>query len=639
MQSDIKILNARNDSLRSHFSHFKFELRGETMKKNPVKELDKLREYLNSELQSKIAPIGGCKVQARYIEMADGYVTYLHIYDFPYDNPALWSNWLKPQDGVLQISIDPSCHSEEIKKKLNKTFSELEDRLKNARKPTQINELKLKLAELSPLMNHVNQDGQFVRLTATIKLKAKTLEELQDKVDHVQEQLMQHGYKATIFLDEQLDEQTNQLRRISKRKNQRFGKIVPLDTFAGSYPANKKELSDPIGWFAGFDEDGTPVCINPFYKTEKRPSSNGLVAGVSGSGKSTYLFRMIKNHLMLGDRVRVLDPVGDFAPVVFDMGGQVLALDGSTDHALNPLAKVFAKDDTQQESALQLTLAKAQTWLSLACPTLNDYELSLFTSVLHELYKTREQVILGEVLEACQSKLSQGNLTDQQHNRYDNLVTILQDLVNNYGSLFNRYTTVNPSRANGICFLVRNLTAQPEKIKQAQFYNVLYYLWQELVLLGSEEKEKAQKENDDKSKITQTLLVIDEAHHFISPDNEDSVKFIKLFQRENRKYEGGLWFATQSILDLIKEATDQQSENMKQLFGFCQYNVIFHEKMNAKSTYSKLLGHRLTREEIDQISNLKKGEFFLNIDGDTTCLVNSFGTYSDTDLDWMGGGS
>lgn len=609
------------------------------MKKNPVKELDELREYLNSELKSKIASIGGCKVQARYIEMADGYVTYLHIYDFPYDNPALWSNWLKPQDGVLQISIDPSCHSEEIKKKLNKTFSELDDRLKNAKKPTQINELKLKLAELSPLMNHVNQDGQFVRLTATIKLKAKTLDELQDKVDHVQEQLMQHGYKATIFLDEQLDEQTNQLRRISKRKNKRFGKIVPLDTFAGSYPANKKELSDPIGWFAGFDEDGTPVCINPFYKTEKRPSSNGLVAGVSGSGKSTYLFRMIKNHLMLGDRVRVLDPVGDFAPVVFDMGGQVLALDGSTDHALNPLAKVFAKDETQQESALQLTLAKAQTWLSLACPTLNDYELSLFTSVLHELYKTREQVILSEVLEACQTKLSKGNLTDQQYNRYDNLVTILQDLVNNYGSLFNRYTTVNPSRANGICFLVRNLTAQPEKIKQAQFYNVLYYLWQELVLLGSEEKEKVKRENHHKSKITQTLLVIDEAHHFISPDNEDCVKFIKLFQRENRKYEGGLWFATQSILDLIKEATDQQSENMKQIFGFCQYNVIFHEKMNAKSMYSKLLGHRLTTEEIDQISNLKKGEFFLNIDGDTTCLVNSFGTYSDTDLEWMGGGA
>ena len=609
------------------------------MKKNPVKELDELREYLNLELRAKIAPVGGCKVQARYIEMADGYVTYLHIYDFPYDNPALWSNWLKPQDGILQISIDPSCHSEEIKKKLNKTFSELDDRLKNAKKPTKINELKLKIAELSPLMNHVNQDGQFVRLTATIKLKAKTLEELQDKVDHVQEQLMQHGYKATIFLDEQLDEQTNQLRRISKRKNKRFGKIVPLDTFAGSYPANKKELSDPIGWFAGFDEDGTPVCMNPFYKTEKRPSSNGLVAGVSGSGKSTYLFRMVKNHLMLGDRVRVLDPVGDFAPVVFDMGGQVLALDGSTDHALNPLAKVFAKDETQQESALQLTLAKAQTWLSLACPTLNDYELSLFTSVLHELYKTREQVILSEVLEACQMKLSKDNLTEQQYNRYDNLVTILQDLVNNYGSLFNRYTTVNPSRANGICFLVRNLTAQPEKIKQAQFYNVLYYLWQELVLLGSEEKEKVKKGNHHKSKITQTLLVIDEAHHFISPDNEDCVKFIKLFQRENRKYEGGLWFATQSILDLIKEATDQQSENMKQIFGFCQYNVIFHEKMNTKSMYSKLLGHRLTTEEIDQISNLKKGEFFLNIDGDTTCLVNSFGTYSDTDLEWMGGGA
>ena len=48
---------------------------------------------------------------------------------------------------------------------------------------------------------------------------------------------------------------------------------------------------------------------------------------------------------------------------------------------------------------------------------------------------------------------------------------------------------------------------------------------------------------------------------------------------------------------------------MKQIFGFCQYNVIFHEKMNAKSMYSKLLGHRLTTEGIDQISNLKRENF------------------------------
>lgn len=601
-------------------------------------ELDEFREYLNAELKSKIAPVGGCKVQARYIETASGYTTYLHIYDFPYHNPALWSNWLKPQDGVLQISVDPSCQNDYIKKNLNKTYEELKDRLKNAKKQTQIEELKRKIAELNPLIQKVNDDGQFVRLTATIKLKAKTLDLLQEKVDHVQEQLERNGYKATIFLDEQLDEQTNQLKRITKRKNQRFGKIVPLDTFSGSYPSNKRELSDPIGWFCGYDEDGTPVCINPFFKTKNRPTSNGLITGTSGSGKSTFLFRMIKNHLMFGDRVRVLDPVGDFAQVIFDMGGQVLALDGSTNQALNPLAKIIAKDESQQESSLQLTLAKAQTWLSLACPTLNDYELSLFTNVLHELYQEREQVILSDVLEVCKLKFETENLTEQQHNRYDNLITILQDLVNNYGSLFNRHTNINPSKVNGLCFLVRNLTAQPEKIKQAQFYNVLHYLWQELIILGIAEKEKVQN-GHPKYELTQTLLLIDEAHHFINPNNEKSVDFIKLFQRENRKYEGALWFATQSILDLVKDSSDKQSENMKQIFGFCQYNIIFNEKMNAKSTYEKLLGHRLTVAELDQIPNLKKGEFFLNIDGDSSCLVNSFGTYSDTDLAWMGGGA
>ena len=67
----------------------------------------------------------------------------------------------------------------------------------------------------------------------------------------------------------------------------------------------------------------------------------------------------------------MLDPVGDFAPVVFDMGGQVLALDGSTDHALNPLAKVFAKDETQQESALQLNVSKSSNMVKFS---LSDFE-------------------------------------------------------------------------------------------------------------------------------------------------------------------------------------------------------------------------------------------------------------------------
>ncbi len=612
-------------------SIFKKKLDDEKL--NPMERYEKIKIQI---LKNEIAPKGGIIPSASYLEVMGGYVTYLSLTKFPYYNFPLWQEVIKPLNGEMLISIDPKL-DKDITKNLNNTFNELKDQVTHCKKETKRQALIDRIKELDPLIKLANDEELFVRMNITIKFKARNLEELQNNVEQFIVQINKHGYDGAIYLDEQLDEMKQILIPNHRRKKHRKGHIIPISSFSGGYFQTVKEQIDPLGTFMGFDEDGNPVLVNPFFKTEKRPSSNGFVAGNSGSGKSTFLFRLIKNHLMLGDRVRVIDPVGDFADVVTDLGGITLALDGTNELALNPLAIVLAVDEDQD--IMQETLNKARTWLSLAIPSLDDVQLSIFTKTLKSLYESGiEEVILSDVLHELQKRLEENKDPDDIISLLNRMVLLIESLIDANGTLFNRYQKMSTFNVNGVCFVMRNLMSYGKDIVQAQFYNVLHYLWQELIILGTPEKEKV-KRGVPKAQLTETLFVIDESHHFINLKNINSVETIQLIQRENRKYEGGLWFATQSILDFVKSANDSASESMKQLFTFCEYNAIFTERMNAIPVYQTLLGHRLLTSQINQIPDLSQGEFFLNIGKDSTLYIDSRGTYSESDLRWMGGGA
>lgn len=595
-----------------------------------------LKEQERQALRCEVAPKGGVIARSRYLEVMNGYITYVAVTDFPFVTPALWQKAIKPLDGEVIIGLDPKL-DQDIKINLNNTMSELNDQLEHCKSSTKINELQKRIDELQPLIDLANSNEVFARLNITIKLKAPTLEELQRRVEQFIEELNKFDFDGTVFLDEQLDEMKQLLIPCHSRKKHRKGHIVPMSAMAGGYFPTVREHHDWVGTFIGFDEDGNPVLFNPFFKLPTRPNSNGFVAGGSGSGKSTFLFRLMKNHLMLGDRVRVIDPVGDFVRVMEDLGGITLALDGTSEFALNPLAMVLAVDEDQ--NVMQETLNKAETWLSLALPSLDAVQLSIFKKTLKSLYEAgAKEVILSDVLEQIQDRLNEKKDPDEIISLLHRMVILLEGLIDSTESLFNRRQQINTFEMNGICFTMRNLMSYGSNIIQAQFYNVLHYLWQELIVLGTPEKIKAQK-GVPKTQLTETLLLIDESHHFINLKNLESIATIQLIQRENRKYEGGLWFATQSILDFVKSANDSASESLKQLFSFCEYNAIFNEKANAKPVYTSLLGHRLTVSQIDEISSLSQGEFFLNIGSNSTLKVDSYGTYSESDLSWMGGGA
>ena len=90
-------------------------------------------------------------------------------------------------------------------------------------------------------------------------------------------------------------------------------------------------------------------------------SANGLYLGSTGSGKSFSAKREIINvFLSTQDRIIIVDPMGEYAPLVKRLGGQVIELAPDSPHHISPMGMQMSTDG--EESPLSM---KADFLLSL----------------------------------------------------------------------------------------------------------------------------------------------------------------------------------------------------------------------------------------------------------------------------------
>jgi len=88
---------------------------------------------------------------------------------------------------------------------------------------------------------------------------------------------------------------------------------------------------------------------------------NGLYLGTPGSGKSFSAKREIINvFLATSDRILIVDPMGEYAPLVKRLGGEVIEISPDSPHHINPMD--IKLTETDEESPLAL---KADFILSL----------------------------------------------------------------------------------------------------------------------------------------------------------------------------------------------------------------------------------------------------------------------------------
>ncbi len=574
------------------------------------------KEEFNPYLLNKIQPVGGIKFNSRNIVKGDGYEACIRIYDFPN-----WVNefWL---DSLLDI--------------------------KDVIATIDIIEASNNVATLQKLVMDMTVSDEIIKLvTIRYHLNARTEQELEEKIKYVLNEIEMRGYRGKVLLNEQEYEWKSLFLSATEQKylrNKRKGHPIPSATLGVGYPLNFVELNDPYGMFMGTTlTNGVRgnIILDLFAKTKARKSYNSLVVGTMGAGKSTLLKKLVHNHTIIGNTVRIIDVAGEFRSLVLDLGGKIISLDGSSG-IINPL-HIYATiiDENTNEVLIDQSymqhISKLSIMYKLLAPNSQDDELREFEKLIVTFYKdygierekateykAEEYPTLSEFYKYIKDNYFEDddnvkkNLSRFRQKRIEDIASTIENLVVTYGKIFDGHSSImDLTEENLISFEVRTLSSMDSKIFNAQMFNVLTLLWNNSLIQGLKEKRAYDEREKKIYEAVKYVLLIDEAHKFINSDNIMGVDFLEKFGREARKYFAGFIFATQSIRDVVPDINNSEvAEKIRTLFELTQYKFIMQQDNNAKEVLDKIFLGQLTQSEIDVVPLLGTGETILSISSD-----------------------
>ena len=196
---------------------------------------------------------------------------------------------------------------------------------------------------------------------------------------------------------------------------------------------------------------------------KKLKSANGMYLGSTGSGKSFAAKRELINvFLATNDRIIVVDPMGEYAPLVQRLGGQVIEIAPDSPHHISPMdLQMNANDD---ESPLSM---KADFLLSL-CELivggregLQPIEKTVIDRCVRLVYR---EMALG--LETAKTPLLQDlyeELLKQPEPEARRVATALELYCTGSLNLFNHPTNVNLN-SRVVCIVLKGLGENLRKI-------------------------------------------------------------------------------------------------------------------------------------------------------------------------------
>lgn len=128
-----------------------------------------------------------------------------------------------------------------------------------------------------------------------------------------------------------------------------YERVLPASSVANLYPFNFSGKTDPQGIYIGRDKFGTNILVDFDRRSEDKTTSNILILGNSGQGKS-YLLKLILTNLReSGKSVIVLDAEAEYEDLTEALGGCYIDF-MSGEYIVNPL-EPKAWSDGQAEAA------------------------------------------------------------------------------------------------------------------------------------------------------------------------------------------------------------------------------------------------------------------------------------------------
>lgn len=537
-----------------------------------------------SNLLDYVAPTS-IEFQRNKMILGEAFARTYTVFGYPHEVNV---KWLEPisrtQNSIISYHVnktDVSILIEDIQRSINSEKLKISETMSDIDKQTSQASIE-NLLDLAEELSINKSDAVNVTISVTIFDKDPVI--LDKRCEDFVSNMKGKRFKARPMDKLQKEGFDNMLPVVNSKFHDLSGIDMALKAWSGSlgYLATQG-LNDITGTFIGSDNSGEPIFFDLMSRNNARMNANGVIVGIPGSGKSTLSKMIMVDAIARGTKVIVIDAEREYTSLAKEMGGSVIESSGSTNARINPLQlrdvperwddfnnkeeleHFLNTEGYNQKGPLSTHVTWLKKWFKTYIPTLSSREIASLEDAAYETYdrygitertdprdlpNTGFPVmtdLYNVLMEASNSGTLRGVKKDQHEiQAIKTAMTLIRSAVTGADKfLFNGHTTVNMDSPFTV-FDVHSLMTSNEEQKNAQFFNITTFCWLAVT----------------KNKTERVMLIVDEAHLFISRRENQVFEWLSTSSRRFRKYEGALWLMTQNTNDFYQQSVREYGETL-----------------------------------------------------------------------------
>ena len=411
-----------------------------------------------------------------------------------------------------------------------------------------------------------------------LELKAKNLDALKELQSDIAMELTRSKISVDRLTLRQKEGFLSVLPVGSNQFGAQFERVLPASSAANLYPFNFSGKTDPQGLYIGRDKYGTNILVDFDRRAEDKTTSNILILGNSGQGKSYLLKLLLTNIRESGKRVICLDPESEYEELSQALGGCYIDF-MSGQYTINPLEPKAWSDGTEEMDLTAPDAFKKVTRLSQhiaflkdffrAYKDFNDAQIDTIEILLSKLYarfgitdstdystkRPTDFPIMEDFYKLCEEEFygydKQRKYLYTEETLQEVCLGIHSMCMGSESKYFNGHTNITDS--NFLVFGVKGLMDTNKRLKDAMLFNVLSFMSNELLGKGN------------------TAASIDELYLFLT--NMTAIEYIRNAMKRVRKKDSSIILASQNIEDFLIPSI---REFTKPLFSIPTHQFLFN---------------------------------------------------------------
>ena len=466
---------------------------------------------------------------------------------------------------------------------------------------------------------------------------------MQKRIIEIKSALSSLNLRGSQLIFEQEQGIKNCLPTLDMPLQSNFGLPMPTTTVAASFPFVFESIQDNgNSIILGDDINGGLTLFDLWKRTNKRTNSNMCIIGKSGSGKSTLIKKLIRGNYARGGgnkkiKILIIDPEREYKDLCQSLNGNWLdvGVGSKTSGIINPLEIRNSANEEDKNVAVIKHIQTFRTFIKYYFKDLTELELTKIEEILLRTYKnknidldtdvskltSKDYPIItdfhNEIVKELNNIKNDKRVNDDMVKSLEKIEAIIRRMTTGVDSkLWNNYTNIDLN-SDLIVFDIHTLLDSDDTILRTQFFNILSLCWH----IISQDRDE------------QIILIVDEAHLLIDPDNKDGLEFLKRTSKRIRKYNGSLIVCTQNMIDFTSPEVVRYGQV---IVDNSDYQIVMAQGSEEIISLQKVL--RLSENERRFLQTAGKGQALFVITHDKRIPIFIHLRQEEKDLFGKGGG-